>query len=154
LQQKMAQLWCRLPSPHAPLFFIKIAEDDDLAIIGWPMDVTVEVVEKPFGLPHQTAKKDPPPEPSWRIPLASTLMSSGNVMKSPAGTSVVAVIQTAPVLESWHRLAMGSPLWRESEHIWCLSCPPLLASREQERRTLKASEKEKRIVRSLTAQDE
>jgi hypothetical protein len=57
------------------------------------------------------------------------------------GTLVAVVIQMVPVVESWHRLAMDSPLWRESEHILCLSCPPLLASREQERRTLKASEK-------------
>jgi hypothetical protein len=86
-------------------------------------------------------------------PLALTSVSGAGVMKFPAGTSMAAVIQMASTVESWHRLAMGSPLWRESERVWCLSCPPLLASREQERRTIKASEKEKRTVRWLSAQD-
>jgi hypothetical protein len=36
-------------------------------------------------------------------------------------------------VESWHRLVIDSPLWRESECAWCLFYPPLLASREQER---------------------
>jgi hypothetical protein len=67
---------------------------------------------------------------------------------------VAAVIQMVPAVEFWHRLAMDSPLWKESERVWCLSYPSLLASGEQERRTLKASKKENKTVRWLSLQDE
>jgi hypothetical protein len=66
-------------------------------------------------------------------PLVPTPVSGGGVRKPPVGTSAAMVIQTTPTVESWHRLAMNSPLWKKSEHVWCLSCPALLASREQER---------------------
>jgi hypothetical protein len=46
------------------------------------------------------------------------------------------------------------PSLGESVSIWCISCPPSLASREQEKRTLKASGKEKRTARWLSAQND
>jgi hypothetical protein len=30
-------------------FFIGVTEDDDFTIIGWPMDVTIEVAKELFG---------------------------------------------------------------------------------------------------------
>jgi hypothetical protein len=48
-------------------------------------------------------------------------------------------------------LGDGLPSLEGEPSVWYLSCPPLLASREQERRMLKASEKEKRTARWLSA---
>jgi hypothetical protein len=31
---------------HLLFFFIEVTEDDDLTVIGWPKDVTVEVAKK------------------------------------------------------------------------------------------------------------
>jgi hypothetical protein len=34
---------------HLLFFFIGVAEDDDLAVVGQPKDITVEVAEESFG---------------------------------------------------------------------------------------------------------
>jgi hypothetical protein len=82
--------------------------------------------------PSLEDEKSPPLEPSRRIPLLS-LVSGGSVRKPPTETSAAAVIQMMPVVESWHRMTMGSPLWRKSERAWCISCLPSIACGEQER---------------------
>jgi hypothetical protein len=67
--------------------------------------------------------------------------------KSLTRIPVAVETQMAPTEEFLCHWVMGSPPYRESASVWCLSCPPSLASKEQERRTIKVSEKEKRIVR-------
>jgi hypothetical protein len=44
-------------------------------------------------------------------------MSGGSVMKYLAGMSMMAVIHMVLVVESWRRLVIDSPLWRESERV-------------------------------------
>jgi hypothetical protein len=34
---------------HLLFFLIRVAEDDDLAIAGWPKELAVEVAKEPFG---------------------------------------------------------------------------------------------------------
>jgi hypothetical protein len=51
-------------------------------------------------------------------------------------------------------LGDGIPSLEREHERWCLSYPPLLANREQERRTLKASGKEMRTMRWFSAQDD
>jgi hypothetical protein len=51
------------------LFFIRVAEDDDLAITGWPKDVVVDVTKKPSGerlIPRDIAMRSPSSEDEER----------------------------------------------------------------------------------------
>jgi hypothetical protein len=57
----------------------------------------------------------------------------------------------APTEESWRRWLKDFPLERESVNAWCLSCPPLVVSKERERRTLRKLERWD--ARWLSAQD-
>jgi hypothetical protein len=58
----------------------------------------------------------------------------------------------APAEESWRHWVKDFPPQRESVNAWCLSCPPLVVSREQEGRTLRKLERWDVIW--LSAQDE
>jgi hypothetical protein len=80
-------------------------------------------------------------ECSWRGHLAQTLVSKGSAKKSPMGILVVAVTQTALVVESWSHWMKDFPQWRDSVDAWILSYRPLLASWEQERETLNEQRK-------------
>jgi hypothetical protein len=63
-------------------------------------------------------------------------MSKGGMKRSPTGTLVVVETQMELAEESWHQWVKDFPPLRESVNAWCLSYPPLVVSREQERRTL------------------
>jgi hypothetical protein len=58
----------------------------------------------------------------------------------------------APTEESWCRWVKDFPPQRESVNDWCLSYPPLVVSRERERRTLRKLERWD--ARWLSVQDE
>jgi hypothetical protein len=64
---------------------------------------------------------------------AQTLVSKGGTMRLSTGTPVVVEIRMAPVVEFQHHRAKDFPLQRESVHAGCLSCPPSVVSRQQER---------------------
>jgi hypothetical protein len=143
-------------------FFIGVAQDDDLTVARWPKDVTVEVTKKSSGelliprdisdetflikrwrkIHHWSLPGGPScsntGEQGWHEEISDGDPDGGGDLDGVSGGVLVSLGDGLPSLE-------GEP------SVWYLSCPPLLASREQERRTLKASEKEKRTARWLSA---
>jgi hypothetical protein len=89
------------------------------------------------------------PEPP---PPARTPARKGGVKRSPMGILVAVETQMVSTEESWRRWVKDFPPQRESVNGWCLSCPPLVVSRERERRTLRKLERWD--VRLLSAQNE
>jgi hypothetical protein len=68
------------------------------------------------------------------------------------GILVALKTQMVPAEEFCHHWVKDFPLQRESMNTWCLFCPPLVVSREQERRILRKLERWD--ARWLSAQDE
>jgi hypothetical protein len=108
-------------SPRALLFFIGVAEDDDLAVTGRSYDVAVEVAKSLVANTSSRktlAMRSPSSEDEERStvgafpedPLAPTSMSGGGMRKPSMETSAAMVVQMVPAVESWHRLVMDSPL--------------------------------------------
>jgi hypothetical protein len=58
------------------------------------------------------------------------------------GTSGVAEIRMAPVVEFQRRRAKGFPLRRESVHAWCLSCSHRWLADDKRGNNPKASKRE------------
>jgi hypothetical protein len=72
--------------------------------------------------------------------------------RSLMGILMAVETQMALAEESWHHWVKDFSPQRESMNAWCLSCPPLVVSREQERRTLGMLERWD--ARWLSTQDE
>jgi hypothetical protein len=95
-QQKVEQL--RRP-PHHLLFFIGVAEDDDVVITGWSKELTVEVAKEflrelliPQGVVEEVT--DPPLGFSRKAHPTETLAKAVNEMRPPTGILVAVETQT------------------------------------------------------------
>jgi hypothetical protein len=72
-----------------------------------------------------------------KAPPARAPMSKGGVKRSPMGILVAVETQMVSTEEYRCHWVKDFPPQRESMNTWCLSCPPLVVSREQERRTVR-----------------
>jgi hypothetical protein len=85
---------------------------------------------------------------------AQTPMSMGGMRPPPMGTQEGMETETAPVEESWCHWAQDFPPRRESVLAGCLSCPPLLESKEQEKENLSKKKTKRRNERWFPAGNE
>jgi hypothetical protein len=68
-------------------------------------------------------------------------VSEGDTKRSSTEILVAVETQMAPMEESWHHWVKDFPPQRKSVNAWCISCPPLVVSREEEGRTLRKLER-------------
>jgi hypothetical protein len=104
------------------LFFIRVVEDDDLVIIGWPEDTTVEVTEEspgklliPLGIRNETFLIRRQRQIHHWDRLAHTPACRGGARRSLTGTLVAVKILTVLAMVSSHNSAMKTLPWKESE---------------------------------------
>jgi hypothetical protein len=101
--------------------FIRVAEDDHLAVTGWPEDVTVEVTKKssdklciPRGIRDETFLIQNEERSTTGAfpegPPAQTPVSMGGARRPLAGTPAVMVNLRVLVVESEHYSMVNFPL--------------------------------------------